>query len=145
MTQERAAVSSVWCISADAAAAGKVEDIAAPVQLVLAPDEGKMLYNYGIEGVSYDMVDGTAVLKPVMVANGFVRTVDLGCEFEPFGGEWATDAFMQCLFAGMTLEELDDAPRFFLLQWPGRGEQRLLLRHAANPGYGRRTWSIAPS
>ena len=50
--------------------------------------QGKMLYNYGIEGVSYDMVDGTAVLKPVMVANGFVDYRSLGCEFEPFGGEW---------------------------------------------------------
>lgn len=76
-------------------------------------DEGKMLYNYGIEGVSYDMVDGTAVLKPVMVANGFVDYRSLGCEFEPFGGEWETNAFMQCLFAGMTLEELDDASASF--------------------------------
>ena len=112
MTQERAAVSSVWCISADAAAAGKVEDILRLFNWSYS-DEGKMLYNYGIEGVSYDMVDGTAVLKPVMVANGFVDYRSLGCEFEPFGGEWETNAFMQCLFAGMTLEELDDASASF--------------------------------
>ena len=112
MTQERAAVSSVWCISADAAAAGKVEDILRLFNWCYS-DEGKMLYNYGIEGVSYDMVDGTAVLKPVMVANGFVDYRSLGCEFEPFGGEWETNAFMQCLFAGMTLEELDDASASF--------------------------------
>lgn len=112
MTQERAAVSSVWCISADAAAAGKVEDILRLFNWSYS-DEGKMLYNYGIEGVSYDMVDGAAVLKPVMVANGFVDYRSLGCEFEPFGGEWETNAFMQCLFAGMTLEELDDASASF--------------------------------
>lgn len=81
-TQERAAVSSVWCISADAAAAGKVEDILRLFNWCYS-DEGKMLYNYGIEGVSYDMVDGTAVLKPVMVANGFVDYRSLGCEFDP--------------------------------------------------------------
>lgn len=112
MTQERAAVSNVWCISADAAAAGKVEDILRLFNWCYS-DEGKMLYNYGIEGVSYDMVDGTAMLKPVMVANGFVDYRSLGCEFEPFGGEWETNAFMQCLFAGMTLEELDDASASF--------------------------------
>jgi putative aldouronate transport system substrate-binding protein len=112
MTQERAAVSSVWCISADAAAAGKVEDILRLFNWCYS-EEGKMLYNYGLEGLSYDMVDGAPVLKPLVVANGFVDYRSLGMEFEPFGGEWETDAFMQCLFAGMTLEDLDDASASF--------------------------------
>lgn len=112
MTQERAGVTNVWCISADAAAAGKVEDILRLFNWNFSP-EGNMLYNYGIEGVSYDMVDGKPVLKPVMVANGFVDYRQLGCEFEPFGGEWKTDAFMQCLFAGQSVEDLDDASASF--------------------------------
>ena len=112
MTQERNAVSSVWCITSSAAEAGKVEDIVRLFNWNFT-EEGKDLYNYGIEGVSYDRVDGEAELKPEMVANGFVDYRAAGCEYEPFGGEWQTSAFMQCLFAGQSVDDLDDASASF--------------------------------
>ena len=64
------------------------------------------LYNYGIEGYTFDVVDGKSVLRPEVVASGFnvYHTMDL--EFAPFGGNWLTDAFMQCVFSGMTVEDL---------------------------------------
>ncbi len=104
MTQEREAVSSVWCITI--AAKDKIEDILRFFDWWFA-EEGNNLYNYGIEGVSYDMVDGVAQLKPEMVSNGFVDYRQSGCEFEPFGNEWQTNAFMQCLFAGQPMDALD--------------------------------------
>lgn len=106
--QERNAVTTLWCITSAAAEAGKVEDIIRVFNWNFSA-EGKNLYNYGIEGVSYDMVDGVAVMRPEVVANGFVDYRSLGCQYEPFGGVWETNAFMQGLFGGKTMEELDDA------------------------------------
>ncbi len=104
MTQERNAVSSVWCITI--AAEDKIEDILRWFNWWFGK-EGNDLYNYGIEGVSYDVVDGVAQLKPEMVGNGFVDYRQSGCEYEPFGNEWQTNAFMQCLFAGQPIDNLD--------------------------------------
>ena len=104
MTQERDAVSSVWCITI--AAEDKIEDILRWFNWWFG-EEGNNLYNYGIEGVSYDMVDGVAQLKAGMVGNGFVDYRQSGCEYEPFGNEWQTNAFMQCLFAGQSVDDLD--------------------------------------
>ncbi len=113
MTQERAAVTSLWCITIAAEEEGKVEDILRLFNWNFS-EEGNNLYNYGIEGVSYTLdEDGEAVLEPVMVSNGFVDYRLCGCEYEPFGGEWQTSAFMQCLFAGMSEDELDDASASF--------------------------------
>ena len=60
-------------------------------------DEGVMLYNYGIEGYTYTMVDGKAILNPEITASGFNDYRTLGMEFEPVGGNWQNDAFMQCV------------------------------------------------
>lgn len=105
-TQERNAVTSVWCITQAAADAGKVEDILKLFNWNFS-EEGINLYNYGIEGVTYDIVDGEYILRPEVVAKGFVHYRELGMEYEPFGGKWLTNAFMQCLFAGATVESLD--------------------------------------
>ena len=112
MTQERNAVTTLWCITSAAAEAGKVEDILKAFNWNFSK-EGNDLYNYGIEGVSYDVVDGEAVLRPTMVANGFVDYRLAGCQYEPFGGEWQTNAFMQCLFAGQSVEDLDEGAASF--------------------------------
>lgn len=112
MTQERNAVTPLWCITTAAAEAGKVEDILRVFNWNFSK-EGNDLYNYGIEGVSYDVVDGQAILKPSMVANGFVDYRLIGCEYEPFGGVWQTSAFTQCLFAGKDTDSLDDASASF--------------------------------
>lgn len=112
ITQERNAVTPLWCITVDAEKAGKVEGILKAFNWNFA-EEGNILYNYGLEGVHHDVVDGKYVLKPEIVADGFVRYRELGMQYEPFGGRWRTDAFMQCLFAGKSLEELDDASQSF--------------------------------
>ena len=106
MTQEREAVTSVWTITESAVKAGKVEDILRLFNWMYS-EEGIILYNYGLEGVTYDVVDGKYVLKPEVVADGFVAYRLLGMEYEPFGGRWLTDAFTQCLFAGVAMEDLD--------------------------------------
>lgn len=112
MTQERKAVTSVWCVTNAAQAAGKVEDIVRLFNWNFSP-EGTVLYNYGIEGKTYDVVDGKYILRPEFVAKGFVDYRATGMETEPFGGRWLTDAFTQCLFAGKQVEELDDASQSF--------------------------------
>lgn len=112
MTQERKAVTSVWCITKAAKDAGKVEDILKLFNWHYS-DEGLELYNYGIEGKTFDVVDGKKLIKPEFLANGFVDYRATGMEFEPFGGHWLTEVFTQCLLKGQSLDKVDDATLSF--------------------------------
>ena len=103
--QKRQGITGNWCITAKAGADGKVEDILKFWNWMFS-DEGVMLYNYGIEGYTYTMVDGKAVINPEITAAGFNDYRTLGMEFEPVGGNWQNDAFMQCVFSGKTVDEL---------------------------------------
>lgn len=103
--QKRQGITGNWCITAKAEADGKVEDILKFWNWMFS-DEGVMLYNYGIEGYTYTMVDGKAVINPEITATGFNDYRTLGMEFEPVGGNWQNDAFMQCVFSGKTVDEL---------------------------------------
>ena len=103
--QRRAGVTGNWCVTAKAEADGKVEDILKFWNWMFS-DEGVMLYNYGIEGYTYTMVDGKPILKPEITAAGFNDYRTLGIEYEPVGGNWQNDAFMQCVFSGKTEDEL---------------------------------------
>ena len=103
--QKRQGVTGNWCLTAKAEADGKVEDILKFWNWMFS-DEGVMLYNYGIEGHTYTMVDGKAVINPEITAAGFNDYRTLGMEFEPIGGNWQNDAFMQCVFSGKTVDEL---------------------------------------
>lgn len=103
--QKRAGVTGNWCITEKAAQDGKVEDILKFWNWMFS-DEGVMLYNYGIEGYTYTMVDGKPILNPEITASGFNDYRTLGMEFEPIGGNWQNDAFMQCVFSGKTVDEL---------------------------------------
>lgn len=107
MIQERELVMPVWCITAGARENGKVEDIVRFFNWCYT-QEGARLYNYGIEDVSYALQDGSPVLDKELVANGFTDYRAVGINYEPFGGYWLQDAYMQCLFAGQTKEELTD-------------------------------------
>lgn len=107
MIQERELISPTWCITAGAKENGKVEDIVRFFNWCFTK-EGSYLYNYGIEGVSYALVDGAPVLDKALVANGFSDYRSVGINYEPFGGYWLQDAYMQCLFAGQTPENLPD-------------------------------------
>lgn len=110
MLPERELISPTWCITAGAAEAGKVEDILRFFNWCYT-EEGARLYNYGIEGVSYTVQDGNPVLDRGLIANGFSDYRAVGINYEPFGGFWWKDAYMQCLFAGETLENLTDVQR----------------------------------
>lgn len=110
MIQERELVSPTWCITAGAYENGKVEDIVRFFNWCYT-EEGSSLYNYGIEGVSYKVQDGVPVLDKGLVANGFSDYRAVGINYEPFGGYWLKDSYMQCLFAGETKENLTDIQR----------------------------------
>lgn len=112
MTQERKAVTSVWCLTSAAKEAGKVEDILRLFNWHYS-DEGLQLYNFGIEGKTFDKVDGKCIVKPEFLTNGFVDYRATGMEFEPFGGHWLTEVFTQCLLKGETLDKVDDATLSF--------------------------------
>ena len=103
--QKRQGVSGNWCITEKAAQDGKVEDILKFWNWMFS-EEGVMLYNYGIEGYTYTLVDGKPVINPEITAAGFNDYRTLGMEFEPVGGNWQNDAFMQCVFSGKTVDEL---------------------------------------
>ena len=107
MIQERELVGSSWCITAEAEKAGKTEDILRFFNWCFTR-QGAWLYNYGIEGVSYEMDEDKPVLKAGLLENSFSDYRAVGCNFEPFGGLLLEDAFMQCLFSGKTEEELDE-------------------------------------
>lgn len=107
MIQERELISSSWCITARAKEEEKVEDIVRFFNWCFT-QEGAYLYNYGIEGVSYEMVEDKPVLNADLIADSFTDYRAVGCNFEPFGGLWLEDAFMQCLFSGKTEKELDE-------------------------------------
>lgn len=107
MIPERELISPMWCITVGAYEKAKVEDIVRFFNWCYTP-EGAGLYNYGIEGVSYTMQDGNPVLNKNLIANGFADYRAVGINYEPFGGYWLQDAYMQCLFAGESKENLTD-------------------------------------
>ncbi|MGN1338997.1 MAG: hypothetical protein ACI4WS_01775 [Oscillospiraceae bacterium] len=107
MMPERELISPMWCITAGAQERGKVEDIIRFFNWCYS-QEGEYLYNYGIEGVSYTLENSTPLLGKELVANGFTDYRAVGINYESFGGCWLQDAYMQCLFAGKTAEELTD-------------------------------------
>lgn len=123
--QERQAVTQLNCITAKAEKDGKVEDILKFFNWQFS-EEGIKLYNYGIEGLSYTMVDGVPTMNVDIVKNGFTDYRTIGMECEPFGGMWETNAFMQCLFAGETVENLNAAYQSF---WNGLNNEGVNAGH----------------
>ncbi|MGN0689665.1 MAG: hypothetical protein ACI4KH_04540 [Oscillospiraceae bacterium] len=107
MIAERELVSPMWCITAGAQMRGKTEDIIRFFDWCYS-EEGAYLYNYGIEGLSYTLSDGAPLLDKDLVANGFSDYRAVGINYEPFGGYWLQDAYMQCLFAGKDENDLTD-------------------------------------
>lgn len=107
MIQERELVSPIWCVTAGAEERGKTADIVRFFNWCYS-QEGANLYNYGIEGVSYTVENGKPVLDGELVAGGFSDYRAVGMNYEPFGGYWLQDAYMQCLFAGKGEKELTD-------------------------------------
>lgn len=112
MTPERIMVMPMWCITSAAENRGKVEDIVRFFNWYYT-EEGSRLYSFGLPGVSYELVDGAPVMVSEMTANGFTDYRAAGCNIECFGGLWQESAFMQCLFEGKSVDEMDDMTREF--------------------------------
>lgn len=112
MTPERIMVMSMWCISSAAEKRGKVEDIVRFFDWYYS-EEGSYLFSYGIEGISYELVDGAPVMVRELTANGFTDYRAAGCNIESFSGLWQESAFTQCLFAGKSVDEMDELTEEF--------------------------------
>ncbi len=75
-------------------------------------EEGAMISNYGIEGMTYDMIDG----KPVMyddVRADFVSYRNRGMDFQPISHLWLVDAYVQVLTSGIDYEDLPETRKLF--------------------------------
>ena len=112
MTPERLMVMPMWCISSAARKQGKVEDILRFFNWYYG-EEGARLYSYGLEGISYQVVDGAPVMAGEMTAHGFTDYRAAGCNISSLAGLLQESAFMQCLFEGRTVDEMDDMTEEF--------------------------------
>ena len=112
MTPERLMVMPMWCISSAAEKRGKVEDILRFFNWYYS-EEGSNLYSYGLPGISYEIVDGEPVMVDDMTANGFTDYRAAGCNISSLAGLLQEGAFMQCLFEGKSVEEMDDMTEEF--------------------------------
>ena len=112
MTPERLMVMPMWSISAAAQKRGKVEDIIRFFNWYYS-EEGSYLYSYGLPGISYEVVDGTPVMVSEMTENGFTDYRAAGCNVSSLAGLLQENAFMQCLFEGKSVEEMDDMTEEF--------------------------------
>ena len=70
-------------------------------------EEGDRLMNYGIEGVSYDMVDGKPVIREEY-NHGWVEIRKLGCVATNLAYNRNLDAYNQCMFNGKSIEDLNE-------------------------------------
>ncbi|MGN0743280.1 MAG: hypothetical protein ACI4L8_11545 [Candidatus Fimadaptatus sp.] len=112
MTPERLMVMPMWCISTAAAKRGSVEDIIRFFNWYYS-EEGSYLYSYGLPGISYELVDGEPVMVSEMTANGFTDYRAAGCNISSLAGLLQESAFMQCLFEGRAMDEMDDMTEEF--------------------------------
>ncbi|MCQ2524533.1 MAG: extracellular solute-binding protein [Lachnospiraceae bacterium] len=101
---EKVTISPSWCVTAAAARRNKVESIVELFNWCFT-QEGARLLNYGIEGISYELIDGKPVLNEELVANGFDDVLKVGIYNEPFGGLWLEDEYLQCMFSGKEKSE----------------------------------------
>ena len=69
--------------------------------------EGEILWNYGLEGVHYDMVDGEPVIKEKF-NHGWVEIRKEGIVPTNMAYNRSLDAYNQCMFYGKELEELNE-------------------------------------
>jgi hypothetical protein len=103
---------TAFCITTGAEKAGKAESI---VQFCdwLFGDKGIELYSYGVEGKTFDYVNGKPALKPQLLVESFVSYRTAGLQYGPFLGIWTEDAYMQCLTGGKAYNELADQVQSF--------------------------------
>lgn len=104
---KRTTVTNSWCITAAARKRGHIKDIISFFNWCYTK-EGSYLLNYGIEGISYEIIDGKPVMNKELVAEGFNNVLKVGLFCEPFGGLWLKEEYLQCLFGGKTIDQFND-------------------------------------
>ena len=112
MIQTREGLSKKWCITAKAEADGLVEEICKFWNWQFSK-EGEDLFNYGVEGYTYDVVDGENIIRYDIAKDGFNTYRTIGIQCEPFGGHQTNHSFMQCVFSGLTINDLTETRQEF--------------------------------
>ena len=94
------------------AAKDKLDDIVKYYNYVFS-DEGNILMNYGIEGKTFDYVDGKPVIKQDIASGSFTKARSSGliCTLTPIN--FLGDAYEQLLLAGQSVDSLDSATKMF--------------------------------
>ncbi len=75
-------------------------------------EEGTLYSSYGVEGVHYEMVDGTPIINSPY-SNDFVSARGAGLNFTPLPHFFDANAYEQILLAGKTVEELDEVTKLY--------------------------------
>lgn len=75
-------------------------------------EEGQRVFSFGIEGVSYDMVDGVPTLRPEFTVD-FPTYRAWGMNYQPVTHVWTGDAYVQVFTHGLSEEEMDNVSRQF--------------------------------
>lgn len=75
-------------------------------------EEGQRLFSYGVEGITYDMVDGKPVLKPEYSTN-FVDYRSAGMNYQPIPHVWLGDSYVQVFNGGKSENEKDHVAKQF--------------------------------
>ena len=76
-------------------------------------EDGQRLFSFGVEGVTYDMVDGKPVLKPEYTTS-FVDYRSAGMNYQLIPHVWLSDAYVQVFTNGKTVEEMDHVAQQFV-------------------------------
>ncbi len=91
---------------------GKAEKIMQFYNYVFS-DEGNILMNYGIEGKTFDYVNGKPVIKPSISSGGFVNARKAGLINTLTPINFLGDAYMQLLLQGKDKDHLDKPSKYF--------------------------------
>lgn len=99
-------------ITIEAEKSGKAEKIMQFYNYVFS-DEGNILMNYGIEGKTFDYVNGDPVIKSEIASGGFsqARASGLICTLTPMN--FLGDSYMQLLLQGSDENNLDESTQYF--------------------------------
>lgn len=76
-------------------------------------EDGQRLFSFGVEGVTYDMVDGKPVLKPEYTTS-FVDYRSAGMNYQLIPHVWLSDAYVHVFTNGKTVEEMDHVAQQFV-------------------------------
>jgi ABC-type glycerol-3-phosphate transport system substrate-binding protein len=103
---------TAYSITTAAEQSGKAEAIMRVFDWLFGP-KGIELYSFGVEGKTFDYVNGKPVLKPELIKESFASYRLAGLQYGTFPGIWTEDAYMQCLTQGQSYNQLADQVQSF--------------------------------